>query len=180
MGGASLDGYISGPDGRFDWTDPDEELQEFHLEHIRKRSGYLLGRRLYESMLYWESVDTGPEAGEFVRNFASTWKALPKIVFSRTLQSVQGANTKLARSELSEELVELRKNSPTGDIEIGGAELAAEAIRQALIDEYWVLVNPITVGGGAPLFPRNQRVNLKLLETRTFPSGVVLLKYRSR
>ena len=178
MGGVSADGYIEGPDGKFDWTEPDEELHRFHSEQTRSRGGYLMGRRLYETMLYWETVDTGPGASDFVREFASIWQALPKVVFSRTLDSVKGANTNLARRDLRAELASLQQPR-MGDVEIGGAGLAAEAIRLNLVDEYWLLVQPVAVGGGIPLFPRDQRVNLELLETRTFPSGVVFLKYQA-
>lgn len=180
MGGMSADGYIVGPDGRFDWTQPDEELHEFHKEQLRSRSGYLLGRRLYETMLYWETVDTGAEAGDFVREFAAIWRTLPKVVFSRTLESVQGESTTLARRSLEQELAALRQSSSEGDIEIGGAELAAQAIRLKLVDEYWLLLNPVAVGGGTPFFPRDQRVDMELVETRTFTSQVVFLKYRAR
>lgn len=180
MGGVSADGYIVGPDGRFDWTEPDEELHQFHSEQTRSRAGYLLGRRLYETMLFWETVDTGPAASDFVREFSAIWRALPKVVFSRTLDSVQGANTQLARRDLEGELAALRQNSSDGDIEIGGADLAAEAIRRNLVDEYWLLVHPVAVGGGIPYFPRDHRVNMEILETRTFGSGIVFLRYRAR
>lgn len=127
MGGISADGYIVGPDGRFDWSDPDQELHQFHSEQLRGRSGYLLGRRLYQSMLYWETVDTGPAASDFVRDFAAIWRALPKVVFSRTLDSVEGEKTSLARRDLRSELASLQHSG--GEVEIGGADLAAEAIR---------------------------------------------------
>lgn len=160
--------------------EPDEELHQFHLEQTRSRAGYLLGRRLYETMLFWETVDTGPEASDFVKEFAAVWQALPKVVFSRTLNSVQGTNISLARRDLGAELSAFRESSSGGDIEIGGAELAAEAIRQNLVDEYWLLVNPVAVGGGVAFFPGDHRINLELVDQpRTFPSGVVLLKYRS-
>lgn len=179
MGGVSADGYIAGPDGRFDWTEPDQELNRFHTEQLRTRGGYLLGRRLYESMLFWETVDTGAQASDFVRDFVSIWRALPKVVFSRTLDSVTGANTRLAHGDLRAELTSLRQSSG-GDIEIGGAELAAQAIRLNLVDEYWLLVHPTAVGGGVPFFPPGQRINMELLETRRFASGVAFLKYRAK
>jgi dihydrofolate reductase len=177
MGGMSADGYIAGPDGKFDWTEPDEELHRFHGERVESLGGHLLGRRLYETMAYWETADQDPAAPEFVREFALTWRALPKVVFSRTLESVEGTNTTLARDDLPVELASLRE-SVEGDIEVGGAGLAAEAARLGLIDEYRVFVCPVAVGGGIPFFPRDLRIDMELMETRTFSSQVVYLRYR--
>lgn len=177
MGGVSADGYIAGPDGSFDWTAPDEELHRFHGERVRGLGGHLLGRRLYETMVYWETADKDPAIPEFMREFALTWQALPKVVFSRTLESVEGANATLARGDLRAELASLRE-SVEGDIEVGGAGLAAEAARLGLIDEYRLFVCPVAVGGGIPYFPRDLRVDMELIETRTFNSQVVYLRYR--
>ena len=178
MGGVSADGYIVGPDGRFDWTAPDEELHRFHNEETRALGGHLLGRRLYETMLYWETADRDPAAGDVAREFALIWRALPKVVFSRTLDSVEGANTTLARDDLRTELISLQE-SVRGDVEVGGAELAAEAVRLDLIDEYRLFVHPVAVGGGIPFFPRDHRVAMELVETRIFSSRVVYLRYRA-
>ena len=178
MGGVSADGYIVGPDGKFDWAVPDEELHRFHNEQTRALAGYLLGRRLYETMLYWETADQNPETGDVEREFALLWRALPKVVFSRTLNSVKGRNTTLARGDLRTELTALQE-SVQGDVEVGGAELAAEAARLDLIDEYRLLVHPVAVGGGIPFFPRDHRVDMELMETRTFNSRVVYLRYRA-
>jgi dihydrofolate reductase len=176
MGGVSADGYVAGPDGTFDWATPDEELHRFHNEQTGELAGHLLGRRLYETMVYWETADKDPS--EIVREFALIWQALPKVVFSRTLDSVEGAKTTLARADLRTELTALQE-SVRGDVAVGGAELAAEAARLDLIDEYRLFVHPVAVGGGIPFFPRDHRVDLELVETRTFGSGVVYLRYRA-
>ncbi len=174
--GVSADGYVVGPDGKFDWSTPDEELHRFHNEQARALAGHLLGRRLYETMAYWETADKDPS--DVVREFAVIWQALPKVVFSRTLKSVQGANTTLARDDLRAELTALRQ-SVRGDVAVGGAELAAEAAGLGLIDEYRLFVHPVAVGGGIPFFPRDHRVDMELAEARTFSSRVVYLRYRA-
>lgn len=168
----SADGYIVGPDGAFDWAMPDEELHRFHNDQARGLAGHLLGRRLYETMVYWETAENDPS--EITRDFALIWQALPKVVFSRTLDAVEGANTTLARGDLRAELASLQ-----GDVAVGGAGLAAEAARLDLIDEYRLFVYPVAVGGGTPFFPRDHRVDLELIETRTFNSRVVYLRYRA-
>lgn len=178
MGGVSADGYIVGPDGSFDWGAPDEELHRFHNQRVREQGAHLLGRRLYEIMLYWETAHQDPKADETSLEFASVWLPLPKVVFSRTLESVEGTNTTLASRDLPAELAELRK-TVQGDIGIGGAGLAAEAIRLGLVDEYRLFVHPIAVGGGIPFFPRDHQTEMELIETRTFSSRVVYLKYRA-
>src|SRR3712207_2140437 len=176
MAGVSADGYIAGPDGKFDWSVPDEELHRFHNEQARALGGHLLGRRLYETMVFWETAEDNPS--EVMRDFAAIWQALPKVVFSRTLDSVEGANTRLARGDLRAELAALQ-GSAGGDVGVGGAELAAEAARLDLIDEYRLFVHPVAVGGGTPFFPRDHRVDMELVETRTFGSRVVYLRYRA-
>ena len=174
--GVSADGYVVGPDGRFDWSAPDEGLHRFHNEQARTLAGHLLGRRLYETMVYWETADEDPS--DVTREFALIWQALPKVVFSRTLDAVEGANTTLARGDLRAELTALQE-SVRGDVAVGGAGLAAEAARLDLIDEYRLFVSPVAVGGGIPFFPRDHRVDLELAETRTFSSRVVYLRYRA-
>lgn len=172
--GISADGYIYGPDGTFDWSEPDDELHQFHNDRVRELGAHLLGRRLYETMLYWETAD---DPSPISRDFAQVWLALPKLVFSRTLDAVQGTNTTLAQGDLATELASL-KAQVDGDIGIGGAGLAAEAARLGLIDEYRVFVHPVAVGGGTPFFPRDQRLDLELVDTRTFSSRIVHLRYR--
>jgi dihydrofolate reductase len=169
----SADGYIAGPDGSFDWSVPDDELHRFHNDRVRALGGHLLGRRLYETMLYWETAD---DPSPVSQDFAQIWRALPKVVFSRTLDAVEGSNTKLAHADLRTELASLQE-ATDGDVAIGGAGLAGEASRLGLIDEYQVFVHPVAVGGGIPFFPRDHRVDLQLIETRTFSSRVVCLRF---
>jgi dihydrofolate reductase len=174
---ASLDGYIVGPDGSFDWTMPDEVFR-FWIDEIRGVGVHLLGRRLYETMLYWETADQDPSLDDAGLEWAAIWKPLPKVVFSTTLSAVQG-NARLASGDLAGEIERLRAEPGEGDIAIGGATLAAEAAALGLIDEYRVMVYPVLVGGGVPYFPRRERrVDLELVETRTFSSRVVYLRYR--
>jgi dihydrofolate reductase len=176
--GVSLDGYIVGPDGDIGWTAPDEELFRFVTDEIQEVDVHLLGRRLYETMLYWETADQDPSLDDSMLKWAAIWKRLPKVVFSTTLQAVQG-NTRLASGGLAEEIEWLRAEPAEGNIAIGGATLAAEAAASDLIDEYRARVYPVLVGGGIPFFPqRERRVDLELVETRTFSSGVVYLRYR--
>ncbi|MGW3462775.1 dihydrofolate reductase family protein [Streptomyces olivaceoviridis] len=174
----SLDGYIVGPDGGFDWTVPDEEVFRFATDEVREVGVYLMGRRLYETMLYWETVDQNPSLDFSTHEFAAVWKPLSKVVFSTTLSEVQG-NARLASGGLAEEVERWRAEPGEGDIAIGGATLAAEAAASGLIDEYRAKVHPVLVGGGTPFFPRHERrVDLELVETRTFSSRVVYLRYR--
>jgi dihydrofolate reductase len=176
--GASLDGYIVGPDGRFDWTEPDPEVFRFWIDEIRDVGVHLMGRRLYETMLYWETADQDRSLDDAELEWASLWNPLPKVVFSTTLSSVEG-NARLASGGPAEEIERLRAEPGESDIAIGGATLAAEAAELGLIDEYRVIVYPVLVGGGIPYFPRRERpVDLELVETRTFSSGVVYLRYR--
>jgi dihydrofolate reductase len=176
--GVSLDGYIVGPDGTFDWTAPDEDVFRFVTDEIKDVGVHLLGRRLYETMLYWETADQDQSLGDSLLEWAAIWKRLPKVVFSTTLSVVQG-NARLASGGLAEEIQRLRAEPGEGDIAIGGAALAAQAAALDLIDEYRARVYPVLVGGGIPFFPRREgRVDLDLVETRTFSSGVVYLRHR--
>jgi dihydrofolate reductase len=174
----SLDGYIVGPDGDFDWTTPDEEVFRFWIDEIREVGVHLLGRQLYETMLYWESADQDQTLDEAELEWAALWNPLPKVVFSTTLSAVQG-NARLVSGGLAEEIERLRAEPGGGDIAIGGATLAAEAAAAGLIDEYRAMVYPVLVGGGIPFFPQSERrVDLELVETRTFSSRVVYVRYR--
>ncbi|MEU1312422.1 dihydrofolate reductase family protein [Streptomyces cinnamoneus] len=176
--GVSLDGYIVGPGGDFDWTAPGEEVFRFVTDEIRGVGVHLLGRRLYETMLYWETADQDPSLDDSMLEWAALWKPLPKVVFSTTLSAVQG-NARLASGGLAEEIEQWRAEPGEGDIAIGGATLAAGAAALGLIDEYRARVYPVLVGGGIPFFPRcERRVDLELVETRTFSSTVVYLRYR--
>jgi dihydrofolate reductase len=172
----SLDGYIAGPDGAIDWSVPDEELFRFHHQQVREIGVHFCGRRLYETMVYWETAEESPLATEQVE-FAQTWKALSKVVFSTTLQSVVG-NTRLATGGVGEEVSRL-KEQPGKDIAVGGAGLASTCMKLGLIDEYRLFVSPAVLGGGTPYFPAlDERMNLELIQTQTFGSCVVYLRYR--
>ena len=176
--GASLDGYIVGPDGRFDWTPLDPDVSRFWIDEIRGVGVHLLGRRLYETMLFWETAGRDRPLDDAQLEWVALWKPLPKVVFSTTLSAVQGT-ARLVSGGLAEEIEQLRAEPAEGDIAIGGATLAAEAAALGLIDEYRVIVYPVLVGGGITYFPqRERRVDLELIETRTFSSSVVYLRYR--
>jgi dihydrofolate reductase len=175
---ASLDGYIVGPDGGFDWGTPDKEVFRFWIDEIREVGVHLMGRRLYETMLYWETADQDPSLDDAELEWTALWKPLPKVVFSTTLSAVQG-NARLASGGLAEEIERLRAEPGEGDIAIGGATLAVEAAALDLIDEYRVMTYPVLVGGGTPYFARHERrVDLEHVETRTFSSRVVYHRYR--
>ena len=176
--GVSLDGYITGPDGEIVPAPPDEEIFRIVTDEIRQVGVHLMGRKLYETMLYWETVDHDPPLDDSELEWAAVWQPLPKVVFSTTLSAVRG-NARLASAGLAEEIGRLRAEPGEGDIAIGGATLAAEAAALGLIDEYRVRVSPVLVGGGMPFFPkRERRVDLELVETSTFSSRVVYLRYR--
>jgi dihydrofolate reductase len=171
----SLDGFIADRDGAIDWSAPDEELHQFHNDRVRELGAHVLGRRLYEVMRYWDSPD--PEWGPVEREFAAIWQPLPKIVYSTTLDAVEG-NARLATRGVAEELAALRSERGEGDIGVGGAGLAAEFIRLGLVDDYQLFVSPIVLGAGTPFFPPLQeRIELELVETRTFGSRVQYLHY---
>ena len=177
--GVSLDGYIVGPFGDFDWTVHDEEVFRFVTDEIRDVGVHLLGRRLYETILYWETADEDPSLDDTMLEWGAIWKALPKVVFSTTLSAVQG-KARLASGGLAGEIERLRAEPGEGNIAIGGATLAAQAAELTLIDEYRARVYPVLVGGGIPFFPRRERrVDVELVESRTFSSGVVYLRYRT-
>jgi dihydrofolate reductase len=174
----SLDGYIVGPDGGFDWGAPDEEVFRFCIDEIRGVGVHLMGRRLYETMLYWETAEQDQTLDDAELEWAALWNPLPKVVFSTTLSAVHG-HARLASHGLAAEIERLRAEPADGDIAIGGAALAAEAAALGLIDEYRARVLPVLVGGGIPFFPQHQRrVDLELVETRTFGSRVVYVRYR--
>ena len=167
----SVDGFIADRDGAFEWGAPSDELFRFHLAEVRGLGGYLLGRRLYEAMLVWET-DPSLRDNEARAAFADVWCALPKIVFSRTLDSVQG-NARLAEASVAEEAT-AALDATDKDVSIGGAGLAAQAIEVGLIDELHMFRYPVVVGGGTPFLPPvTEDVPLDLIETRTFDSRVI-------
>jgi dihydrofolate reductase len=174
--GVSVDGFITDREGWFGWTVPDDEQFRFHLAQVGELGGYLCGRRLYETMLPWET-DPSMRHDELRAAFADVWCALPKVVFSRTLDSVQG-NARLAEGSVAEETA-AALDATDKDVSIGGAGLAAEAIELGLVDELRIFRNPIVVGGGTPFLPPvTQDVPLELIETRTFGSRVIYERYR--
>jgi dihydrofolate reductase len=175
--GVSLDGFIAGPAGEIDWSAPDEELHRFHNQQTRELGALLCGRRLYEAMVYWDTAEENPSATEYELEFARIWEGLPKIVFSTTLENVDG-NARLVRGGVAEEVTKL-KEQPGEDIGVGGAGLASTLIRLGLVDEYRLFVSPVVLGGGTPYFPAlEERIDLELVETRTFGARVVYVRYR--
>jgi dihydrofolate reductase len=172
----SVDGFIADRDGAFGWTAPSDELFRFHLAQVRELGGYLLGRRLYETMLVWET-DSSLRDNEARAAFADVWCAIPKIVFSRTLDSVQG-NARLAETSVAEEAA-AALNATDKDVSIGGAGLAASAIQLGLVDELRMFRYPVVIGGGTPFLPPlTEDVSLDLIETRTFGSRVIYERYQ--
>ena len=173
----SLDGFIAGPDGDIGFTAPDQELFEFHVERTREIGTELMGRGLYEAMLVWETAEatmSGPAELEFAR----IWKPIPKVVFSTTLEQVEG-NARLASDDVAGEVRKLVQAPGEGVVSVGGAGLAATLIKLDLIDEYRLFVIPVVLGAGTPYFPPlDAALELELLETRTFGSRVVYLRYR--
>jgi dihydrofolate reductase len=173
--GVSLDGFIAGPNGELDWSAPDEELHRFHNQQTREMGEQLCGRRLYEVMLYWETVDEN--WSDYQLEFARIWQDTPKIVFSNSLEKVEG-NARLATGSVADEVARL-KEQPGKDMGVGGAGLAATCIELGLVDEFRPLVSPVVLGGGTPyLPPLEERINLELVETRTFGSRVIYSRYR--
>ena len=174
----SLDGFIADTNGEIDWSVPDEELHRFHNQQVQELGAHLLGRRLYETMTYWETAEEDPSIPEPMREFAPIWKSLPKVVFSTTLEQVEGSNTRLATEGVADEVAKLKAES-SGDIGVGGAGLAASLIELDLVDEYQPFVAPVVLGAGAPFLPPlERRLGMELVETRTFSTGVVYLRYR--
>jgi len=178
--GVSLDGFIAGPDGDISWTAPSEELHRFHNHLAEATDLHLCGRRLYETMLFWETCEEQPGVSAVELEFAPIWRAMPKLVFSRTLTSVEGTNTRLATRDVVETVRELKAEGDS-EIAVGGAGLAAELIRAGLVDEYRLFVYPVVLGAGTPYFPPlDEKIDLKLVETRDFGSRVTHLRYQRR
>jgi dihydrofolate reductase len=173
----SLDGFVAGPRGEIDWSAPDEELHRFHNRRVSELGAQFCGRRLYEEMHYWDTAEEqNPSGPEHMLEFARIWKRLPKIVFSRTLEQVEG-NARLATGDVAEEVARVKEQSGR-DVAVGGASLAAAFMELGLIDEYHLFVSPVVLGGGTPFFPRlDERIDLELLETRIFGSRVTSLRY---
>lgn len=171
---ASLDGYVEDEHGKFDWAAPDEEVHAFVNDLERPVGTYLYGRRLYETMVYWETDD---DPAAVARDYGEIWRAADKVVYSRTLQTVSSERTRIER-EFDAAAVQRLKESSQSDISIGGAELAGHAIAEGLVDECHLFLQPVLVGGGKRALPADVHTELELLDERRFPSGVIYLHYR--
>jgi dihydrofolate reductase len=176
---ASLDGYVADEDGNFDWAAPDEEVHAFVNDLERKVGTYLYGRRMYEVMRYWETAQAVTDQPPVMRDFAEIWQAADKIVYSRTLEAVSTARTRIER-DFDPEAVRRMKAQAERDLSVGGPDLAAQALGAGLVDECHLFVAPVVVGGGKRSLPRDVRLKLELLDERRFGSGMVYLYYRTR
>ncbi len=174
---ASLDGYVEDAHGRFEWAAPDEEVHAFVNELERSAPTHLYGRGMYETMVAWETM-TGRTAVS--RDYAEIWRSAEKIVYSTTLSEVSSARTRLEREFEPEAVRRLKAETPAGDLSIGGAGLAAQAIEAGLVDEYHLFVHPVVVGAGKHWLPAGVRLDLELMAERRFAGGVVYLRYRAR
>ncbi len=174
----SLDGYTEDQEGKFDWTDPSEEVFRFITNLVRTTHTHLYGRRMYETMLVWETDPNLAAESPLLRDFAEIWQAADKIVYSRTLETVSTRKTHIERN-FNPETIRQLKEAVEHDILIGGPELAAHAFRSGLIDECHLFIIPIMIGGGKPSLPDNVRLELELLEERRFDNGIVFRRYRT-
>jgi dihydrofolate reductase len=173
---ASLDGYVADEDGNFDWAAPDEEVHQFVNDLVRPVGTYLLGRRMYEVMGYWETAPTAGDQPDPTLDFAQIWQAADKVVYSRTLAAASTTRTRIER-DFDPEAVRRLKAAADRDLSVGGPALAAQALAAGLVDECHLLLAPIMVGGGTRAFPDKVRVPLRLVDERRFGSGVVALRY---
>ncbi|MEO7556664.1 MAG: dihydrofolate reductase family protein [Acidimicrobiales bacterium] len=173
---ASLDGYVEDASGRFDWAAPDEEVHAFVNDLARPIGTYLYGRRMYETMVFWETVDLGDDDPEVIRDFRSLWRAADKIVFSKTLQSVTTARTRTER-DFDPGSIRRLKQSGDADLSVGGAELAGQALSAGLVDEIQLFLVPVIVGSGKRAVPADLQARLRLIGTRGFASGFVYAHY---
>jgi dihydrofolate reductase len=173
---ASLDGYIEDVNGTFEWAAPDEEVHSFVNDLERPVGTYLYGRRMYETMRYWETAHTLPDRSPITDEYTEIWQAADKVVYSTTLESVSSARTRLERT-FDTDAIRRLKAAADRDLTVGGPGLAAHALKARLVDELQLLVVPAVVGGGKPWLPDAARMDLDLLDTRRFASGVVFLRY---
>lgn len=173
---ASLDGYVEDEDGKFDWAVPDEEVHTFVNDLERPIGAYLYGRRMYETMVFWETAGGDHEPAVF-NDYAEIWRAAEKVVFSRTLDTASSAKTRIER-DFDPEAIRRLKESSEADLSVGGAELAGQALGAGLVDECHLFLFPIVVGGGKRALPHGVRALLELLGERRFGGGVVHLHYR--
>ncbi len=172
----SLDGYVADEDGNFDWSEPDEDVHSLVNDLERPIGTHLYGRRLYDVMVAWETID---DEQPVIRDYAEIWRAADKVVYSRSLQTVSSARTRIERS-FDPDVIRRMKLETERDISVGGPELAAQAIRAGLVDEIQLFLSPVVVGGGTRALPNDVRVDLELLEERRFDNGVVYLRYRTK
>jgi dihydrofolate reductase len=173
----SVDGYIADTNGDIGWSDPDPELHQYWNDHVRETAMSLYGRKLYDLMsAHWPTADQAPDVSPVEAEYARLWRAMPKVVFSKTLDSVSW-NSRLERGDVVEVATQLKAET-AGVIEVAGATLAAPLIRAGLVDEFHVVLAPAAIGGGTPFFPKLDKwITLDLVDNRTFPSGAVLLRY---
>jgi dihydrofolate reductase len=174
---ASLDGYVEDKTGNFEWAAPDDEVFSFIAELERPIGTYLYGRRMYETMLFWESAHMAPDQPVVRRDFTEVWQAADKVVYSRALGSVASAKTRIER-DFDANTVRHLKATSDQDMTVGGPNLAAQALSAGLVDELQLFVVPVVVGGGKPWLPDGERIALELIDVRRFASGVVYLRYR--
>jgi dihydrofolate reductase len=173
----SLDGYVADKDGSFDWAEPDEEVHTVVNDLLRPVGTHLYGRRMYEVLVAWETMPLA-EQPPFIQDFAEIWRAADKIVYSTTLEMASSARTRIERV-FDPEAVQKMKASAGRDITVGGPDLAAQAIKAGLVDECYLFLSPIVVGGGQRFLPNDVHVKLELLDERRFGNGVVHLRYRT-
>ncbi|MFI6711393.1 dihydrofolate reductase family protein [Nonomuraea sp. NPDC050478] len=172
----SLDGYVSDENGDYGWGAPDEESHTFVNEHMRSIGTYLYGRRMYETMVFWETAHTLPDQPPFILECAKVWQAADKVVYSTTLEEVSSGRTRIEQAFDPERVRELKAASDR-DLTVDGPNLAAQAIRAGLVDEFQLFVGPAVAGGGVPFFPAGVRADLELLDERRFGNGVIFLRY---
>ncbi len=173
---ASLDGYVEDEQGTYDWVAPDEEVHAFVNDLVRPVGTYLYGRRMYETMAYWETDDDRPPV---YQDYAEIWRAAEKVVYSRTLQTVSSGRTRIEHEFDAPAIKQLKKSSGS-DIAVGGTELAGQAIAEGLVDETHLLLGPVVVGGGKRALPAGVHAELELLDEHRFRNGVVYLRYRNQ
>jgi dihydrofolate reductase len=174
---ASLDGYIEDSHGNFDWAAPDEEVHAFVNDLERPVGTHLYGRRMYETLVYWETADTGPDQPAVIRDWTAIWRGAEKIVYSRTLDAASSARTRIEREFDPDHIRQLKRDAPN-DLSIGGAELAGQAMAAGLVDECHLILHPVLVGSGKRALPSGVHARLELLDERRFADGVVYLGYR--
>ncbi|HXV34629.1 MAG TPA: dihydrofolate reductase family protein [Gaiellaceae bacterium] len=175
---ASLDGYVEDESGRFDWAAPDEEVHSFVNDLVRPVGTFLYGRRMYETMVYWETAHTGAGQPPHVLDFAEIWRAADKVVYSRTLETVTSARTRIER-DFGAAAIRQLKAAAGRDLAVAGPDLAGQALAARLVDELQLVLAPIVVGGGKRALPDGVRLKLELVDERRFGSGMVFLRYRT-